>query len=129
MYGVFCVLLLTGLAFLTVLELRGPQKWLTITEGILFGAGILLYPVLLLILRGLLSAHEAVFSAWAWDSMMIYLRYALPVLGIFFGIPLFCALSPIWEPKYRSVFWRRLRSVFVAACSVVLLALARQAFW
>ena len=70
MYGVFCVLLLTGLVFLTVLELRSPQKWLTVTEGILFGIGILLHPVLLLILRGFLSTYEAAFASWAWDSVM-----------------------------------------------------------
>ena len=124
MYGVFCVLLMTGLMFLTVLELRSPRKWLVVTEGLLFGTGVLLYPVLLLVLRGFLSTYEVVFASWAWDCITTYLQYALPVLGIFFGITFFCALSPLWEPKYRSVFWLRLRSVSVMVCSVVLLALA-----
>lgn len=124
MYGVFCVLLMTGLVFLTVLELRTPPKWLTAAEGILFGIGILLHPILLLVLRGFLSTYEAVFASWAWDCMATYLQYALPVLGVFFGLTFFCALSPLWEPKYRSVFWIRLRSVSVLVCSVVLLALA-----
>ncbi|MBQ3591152.1 MAG: hypothetical protein II979_04365, partial [Clostridia bacterium] len=60
----------------------------------------------------------------AWDSMAVYLQYALPVLGIFFGILFFCALSSLWEKKYRSVLWIRIRSVCGIACSVVLLALA-----
>ena len=96
MYGVLCVLVMTGLFFLTVLELRTPRKWLTVTEGILCGTGILLHPVLLLVLQGLLSSCEAGFASWAWDSMTTYLRYALPALGVFFGIPFFCALSPLW---------------------------------
>lgn len=124
MYGVLCVLVMTGLFFLTVLELRTPRKWLTVTEGILCGTGILLHPVLLLVLRGLLSSCEVGFASWAWDSMTTYLRYALPALGVFFGIPFFCALSPLWEKKYGSVFWIRIRSGCVIACSVVLLALA-----
>ena len=124
MYGVFCVLLMTGLVFLTVLELRSPRKWLTVTEGILCGTGILLHPVLTAVLRGFLSTYEAGFASWAWDSMAVYLQYALPVLGIFFGILFFCALSSLWEKKYRSVLWIRIRSVCSIACSVVLLALA-----
>ena len=78
MYGVFCVLLMTGLVFLTVLELRSPRKWLTVTEGILCGTGILLHPVLTAVLRGFLSTYEAGFASWAWDSMAVYLQYALP---------------------------------------------------
>lgn len=124
MYTAVCVLLLTGLVFLTFLELRSPRKWLTVTEAVLFAAGILLHPVLLFFLRHSLSGEEAVFASWAWDSMVVYLRYALPALGIFFGITFFCSLSPLWEQKYRSPFWCRIRSLSFLACSVVLLVLA-----
>ena len=124
MYTAVCILLLTGLVFLTFLELRSPRKWLTVTEAVLFAAGILLHPVLLFFLRHSLSGEEAVFASWAWDSMVVYLRYALPVLGIFFGITFFCSLSPLWEKKYRSPLWCRIRFLCSLACSVVLLVLA-----
>ncbi|MBQ8401744.1 MAG: hypothetical protein IJX14_07440 [Clostridia bacterium] len=124
MYSVICVLFLTGFVFLTVLELHSPGKWLTAVEGILFAAGVLLHPVLLLVLRGFLSTFESTFAEWAWDSVETYLQYALPMLGIFFGITFFCALSSLWEKKYRSLLWRRLRAVSSITCSVVLLALA-----
>lgn len=124
MYGVFCVLLMTGLIFLTFLHMRSPWKWLTVTEGILTAAGVLLHLLLPAILHASLSGRSENFVTWAWDSLTAYLQYSLPALGIFFGLTVFCALSALWEKKYRSLLWVRLRSVCLLACSVFLLVLA-----
>jgi len=133
MYGAFCVLLMTGLILLTVSRLRLLRqneavrpRWLLMAEGILCGGGILLHPVLLLLLRLRLDRGEweADFADWAWDAVLVYLRYALPALGIFFGITVLCALSARWDKKYRTPMWTVMRSVCSLAASAVLLALA-----
>jgi len=124
MYTPICILLLTGMVFLSFLHLRGRRTWLTVTEGILSGTGFLLFPLTLFRLHTALAGQTDVFSAWVRDSMAAYLRYALPALGIFLALTVFCALSALWEKKYRSPLWIRPRMLTSLACSVVLLALA-----
>ncbi|MBR5445682.1 MAG: hypothetical protein IKV57_06145 [Clostridia bacterium] len=124
MYTALCVLLMTGLVFLDFLHARRPARYLTAVEGILTGAGVLCIPVCLLLLSAALGSENQTFSEWAWDNVTTYLRYALPALGIFFALTFFCALTPLWEKKYRAPMWCRIRSLTALACSLVLLVLA-----
>ena len=130
MYGIFCILLMAGLIFLTVLHLRRPSpstaKWLPAAEWILFLTGLLLHPILLFALwiRLNRSAWEADFVSWAWDAVMTYWQYALPALGIFLGITGLCALLSRFEKAYRSPLWTRMRSVCALSSSTLLLTLA-----
>ena len=124
MYLPLCILLLTGFAFLSFLHLYRNDRWLTVTEGILTALGLLLHPFLLLLFRLSLSGQTQDFSDWARDTMAAYLQYALPMAGIFFCLTVFCALSSLWEKKYRSSLWIRIRSLTGLACSLVLLVLA-----
>ncbi len=126
MYLPLCVLLLTGLCFLTFLHLRRKPagRWLTVTEGVLAGVGLLLWPAVLLLLRGQLAGLETTQAEWAWDTMTTYLRYGGWTTGIFFALTFLCALTALWEKKYRTPLHRRLRSFCSVLASVVLLALA-----
>ncbi len=126
MYATFSVILFTGLCFLTFLHLRTKPvgKWLTVTEGVLMGVGILLHPLVLVLLRGQLSSFDTTYAAWAWDAMTTYLKYALVLLAIFFGLTFLCALTALGEKKYRTSLHIRLRSLASLAATVVLLALA-----
>ena len=124
MYTALCVLLMTGFVFLDFHHLRRYNRKLTAIEGVLTGTGVLSFPVCFLFLSAALRGEEQTFSGWAWDSVTTYLRYALPVLGIFFTLTFFCALSPLWEKKYRSPLWCRLRTLTALACFPVLLVLA-----
>ncbi len=126
MYLPFCVLLLTGLCFLTFLHLRRKPagRWLIVTEGALAGVGILLWPVVLLFLRGQLAGLETTLAEWVWDTMTTYLRYGGWTTGIFFVLTTLCALTALWEKKYRTALHIRLRSSCSVLASVVLLALA-----
>ncbi|MBR4962259.1 MAG: hypothetical protein IKY52_15275 [Clostridia bacterium] len=124
MYIAICVFLMTGFIFLDFLHLRRRNRYLTAIEGVLTGAGVLLFPVCFLLLSADLSGENQTFAEWAWDSTTTYLRYALPVLGVFFVLTFFCALTPLWEKKYRTPAWCRIRSLTSLACAPVLLVLA-----
>lgn len=124
MYLPLCILLMTGFTFLSFLHLRRNDRWLIVTEGILTVLGLLLHPLILLLFRLSLRDQTTDFAAWAADSMGTYLQYALPMAGIFFFLTVFCALSSLWEKKYRSALWIRIRTLTVLACSLVLLVLA-----
>ncbi len=124
MYIAVCVLLITGFLFLSFLHLHRKAHWLTAAEGILCGAGAFLMVLVFSILSLALREQSADLAAWAQDTVSTYLRYAMPALGVFFSLTFFCALSPLWDKKYRSPLWIRIRSLCSLACSVILLALA-----
>ncbi len=124
MYLALCITLFIALVFLTVLEWQKPRKWLTITEASLCGIGVLAHPILLLILRGFLSTFREAFASWAWDCVSTYLQYALPALLVCCAITCLSALSAKWVKRYGSNAWRRLRSLFGLACTIVLFAVA-----
>lgn len=124
MYLALCVILFAGMTFLTVLEHKRPRRWLTVTEGVLCGVGVLLHPVLLLILRGFLSTYRESFATWAWDCVTTYLQYALPTLLVFCAITWLSALSARWEKRYATPTWQRMRSLCNLGCTIVLLAIA-----
>lgn len=124
MYLALCVILFAVLTFLTVLEHRRPGLWLTRTEGVLCGVGILLHPILLLVLRGFLSTYRESFAEWAWDCVITYLQYALPTLLTFCAITWLSALSARWEKRYATPTWQRMRSLTNLCATVVLFAIA-----
>lgn len=125
MYLALCVILFAALTFLTVLEHKGKRRrWLTITETVLCGVGILLHPILLLILRGFLSTYRESFATWAWDCVTTYLQYTLPTLLVFCAITFLSALSARWEKRYATPTWQRMRSLCSLGSAIVLLAIA-----
>lgn len=125
MYLSLCIILFTALTFLTVLEHQGkPRKWLRVTEGVLFGVGVLLHPILLLILRGFLSTYREAFASWAWDCVTTYLRYALPALGVFCLITFSSALSARWDKRYATPTVQKMRSLTSLCATIVLFAIA-----
>lgn len=124
MYIAFCILLITGFVFLSFLHLRKKSRLLTVVEGILCGLGAFTLFLMFSIISIALREQSADLAAWARDTVSAYLQYAMPALGIFFALTFFCALSPLWEKKYRAPLWVRIRTLCSLACSVVLLALA-----
>jgi len=125
MYFAVCILFLIIALLLAFLHHKKPlSRKLIAVESVFCGAGVLLYPALLLLLRQKLRTMDTDITTWAWDTVVVYLQYALPLLGGFFVIFFFAALSPLWEKRYRSPGWYRIRAACLFCASIVVLALA-----